>query len=73
MVLRIMGPVGSSQPSSKPSGERPPRVPPPRRTRALAIVLVALAALCAAIAWAQWYAIHVNVPKYQSLHAPPSH
>jgi hypothetical protein len=36
-------------------------------------VLVALAALCAAIAWAQWYAIHVNVPKYQSLHAPPSH
>ena len=37
--------------------------------RALAIVLVVLAAICGMIAWSQWYAIHVNVPMYQAKHA----
>ncbi|HEV3196209.1 MAG TPA: hypothetical protein VGZ06_08730 [Candidatus Cybelea sp.] len=32
----------------------------------LAIVIVLFAVMCGMIAWSQWYAIHVNVPKYQS-------
>ncbi|MBV9718749.1 MAG: hypothetical protein JOZ77_05490 [Candidatus Eremiobacteraeota bacterium] len=60
-----MGPVGSSLTSGAPSGEGPPK-PAGYRKRALAIVIVILVALCAAIAWSQWYAIHVNVPLYQA-------
>gem|GEM_PF-2146143 len=63
-----MGPVGSRQPLGPPPGEGPP--PQPRsHTRALVIVLFLIAALCGMIAWSQWYAIHVNVPKYQALHS----
>ncbi|MGA8475183.1 MAG: hypothetical protein WB681_08955 [Candidatus Cybelea sp.] len=36
----------------------------------LAIVIVLFAVMCGMIAWSQWYAIHVNVPKYQSQRPP---
>ncbi|MBV9056227.1 MAG: hypothetical protein JO078_08365 [Candidatus Eremiobacteraeota bacterium] len=65
-----MGPVGSRQPPEAPPGREPPQRSPDRRRWALAIILVSLAALCAIIGWAQWYAVHVNVPKYQH-RAPP--
>ncbi|MFY9719558.1 MAG: hypothetical protein WAK16_07925 [Candidatus Cybelea sp.] len=36
--------------------------------RAYVVLLVLFVAMCAAIAWSQWYAIHVNVPKYRAQH-----
>lgn len=42
----------------------------PKARRAWAIGLVAFfVVLCGMIAWSQWYAIHVNVPKYEHAHA----
>jgi hypothetical protein len=40
-----------------------------RRTYVVLLVVL-FVAMCAAIAWSQWYAIHVNVPKYRALHEP---
>ena len=68
MVLRIMGPVGSSRASGAPSGEGPPRPASSRRRWAIAIAAVVFVVMCGMIAWSQWYAIHVNVPMYQSRH-----
>ncbi|HEX3672122.1 MAG TPA: hypothetical protein VHT92_10520 [Candidatus Cybelea sp.] len=62
-----MGPVGSRHTSEPPSGPAPPGAPR-YRWRALAIVVVILLVMCAMIAWSQWYAIHVNVPRYQAQH-----
>jgi hypothetical protein len=45
----------------------------PVGSRALGIILVLLALLCGMIAWSQWYAIHVNVPRYQAQHSSASH
>jgi hypothetical protein len=62
-----MGPVGSSLASGEPSRRREP--PGPRRRGwFLAIVVALLALMCGMIAWSQWYAIHVNVPKYRAHH-----
>jgi len=39
----------------------------PLSRRAWGIVLTfLLVIMCVLIAWGQWYAIHVNVPRYQS-------
>jgi hypothetical protein len=67
-----MGPVGSRLPSGPPSGEGPSGKSR-SRNRALTIIIVALAVICGMIAWSQWYAIHVNVPKYQAQHANAPH
>lgn len=66
MVLRIMGPVGSSRASGAPSGEGSPRPGSSRRRWAIVIAVVIFVVMCGMIAWSQWYAIHVNVPMYQS-------
>jgi hypothetical protein len=58
--------VGSSRPSREPSEEGASRRRAPRRSVVLAIVIVLFAVMCGMIDWSQWYAIHVNVPKYQS-------
>ena len=43
----------------------------PRAKRAWGIgILVFFAVMCGAIAYSQWYAVHVNVPKYQAAHKP---
>jgi hypothetical protein len=39
------------------------------RGRALVIVAILLTVICGMIAWSQWYAINVNVPRYQAQHA----
>jgi TRAP-type C4-dicarboxylate transport system permease small subunit len=42
----------------------------PQARRAWTIVIAILfVVMCAMIAWSQWYAIHVNVPMYESKHA----
>lgn len=68
MILRTMEPVGSRLPSGPPSEEGPPEESR-RRGRALAIVIALLAVICGMIAWSQWYAIHVNVPKFEAREA----
>jgi hypothetical protein len=65
-----MGPVGSSRPSREPSEEGASRRRSRQRSVVLAIVIVLFAVMCGMIAWSQWYAIHVNVPKYQSQRPP---
>ena len=41
----------------------------PGRKRALGIgVLLFFVALCGMIAWSQWYATNVNVPRYERAH-----
>ena len=35
----------------------------------MVVVTILIGVICVAIAWAQWYAVHVNVPKYEALHA----
>jgi DNA-binding transcriptional regulator of glucitol operon len=43
----------------------------PRARRGWGIgILVFFVVMCAMIAWSQWYAVNVNVPFYQSQHAP---
>ncbi|MGA8099678.1 MAG: hypothetical protein WB810_13575 [Candidatus Cybelea sp.] len=54
--------------SGPPSGGGPPKQGR-YRSRALAVVFILLVALCGMIAWAQWYAIHVNVPMYRAQNA----
>ncbi len=39
-----------------------------RRGWAIALGLLFLV-MCGMIAWAQWYALHVNVPRYERLHS----
>jgi hypothetical protein len=42
----------------------------PQAQRAWTIIIVMLfVVMCVMIAWSQWYAIHVNVPMYQSKRA----
>jgi len=48
---------------------RPPMTPRARRGWGIGI-LVFFVVMCAMIAWSQWYAVNVNVPFYQSQHAP---
>lgn len=44
--------------------------PRARRTWGIGI-LVFFVVMCGMIAWSQWYAVHVNVPRYQaSKHKP---
>jgi hypothetical protein len=68
MVLRIMGPVGSSRAPGAPPGEGPPRPGSSGRRWALVVIIAFFVIMCGMIAWSQWYAIHVNVPEYQSRH-----
>jgi DNA-binding transcriptional regulator of glucitol operon len=43
----------------------------PEKKRAWGIgVVVFFLVMCAMIAWSQWYAYHVNVPKYQAQSHP---
>jgi hypothetical protein len=35
-----------------------------RRIWGLWIALMAVLVMCGLIAWGQWYAVHVNVPRY---------
>ena len=35
-------------------------------SRALVVLLILFALMCGMIAWSQWYAIHVNVPRYRA-------
>ncbi|MGC1381522.1 MAG: hypothetical protein WA814_10940 [Candidatus Baltobacteraceae bacterium] len=44
-----------------------------RRGRALLVVLALIVVMCVMIAWAQWYAIHVNVPMYRAQQAQEHH
>jgi hypothetical protein len=46
----------------------------PKTRRAWGIgIIVFFVVMCGMIAWSQWYAIHVNVPKYESkMHGSPS-
>jgi len=39
---------------------------PRRRSWAFAIVIILFVIMCGMIAWSQWYAINVNVPKYNA-------
>jgi hypothetical protein len=64
-----MGPVGSRRTPTAPSGQEPPSAAP-RRRWALIAVIALFAIMCGMIAWSQWYAIHVNVPFYQTHRAP---
>jgi TRAP-type C4-dicarboxylate transport system permease small subunit len=42
----------------------------PKARRAWAVGIVAFfVVLCGMIAWSQWYAIHVNVPKFEHARA----
>jgi hypothetical protein len=66
-----MEPVGSSRPSREPSEEGTSRRRSRQRSVVLAILIALFAVMCGMIAWSQWYAIHVNVPKYQSQRPPP--
>jgi len=63
-----MGPVGSSRASGAPSGEGPRRPGSSGRRWALVIIVALFVIMCGMIAWSQWYAIHVNVPMYESRH-----
>jgi len=41
----------------------------PRARRAWGIgIVIFFVVMCAAIAYSQWYAVHVNVPRYQAEH-----
>ena len=33
-------------------------------------ILVFFVVMCGAIAYSQWYAVHVNVPRYEAQHRP---
>ncbi|HTX58616.1 MAG TPA: hypothetical protein VMH02_02985 [Verrucomicrobiae bacterium] len=43
---------------------RRPLTPRARRAWGIGLILFFLV-MCGAIAWSQWYAIHVNVPAYE--------
>jgi hypothetical protein len=65
MILR-MGPGGSRRALPVPSGKQADtegRYPQMRR-RVVTIAIIVFVVMCGMIAWSQWYAIHVNVPKY---------
>lgn len=39
----------------------------PRQRRIMGIgVVVFFVVMCGMIAWSQWYAIHVNIPRYEA-------
>lgn len=44
--------------------------PEARRRWGIGIVLF-FVVMCGAIAYSQWYAVHVNVPRYQAMHKAP--
>lgn len=65
MILR-MGAGASRLIRAAPSGKLASvqKTYPHMRRRAITIAVIVFAVMCAMIAWSQWYAIHVNVPKY---------
>jgi hypothetical protein len=61
-----------ARPPERAPGDWPNQAGPmsPQARRAWTIVIVILfVVMCVMIAWSQWYAIHVNVPMYQSKRA----
>ena len=44
----------------------------PRARRAWGIgIVLFFVVMCGAIAYSQWYAVHVNVPRYEAKHRTP--
>ena len=59
---------------SQEAQDGPSHMGPVGSRRALAVLLFLFIVMCGLIAWSQWYAIHVNVPRYQAQHrAAPAH